>query len=387
MSLVGNLKTVSFSDLLQLISTSKKTGMLSIARQNQEKGIFFSKGEIISFISSDQDDWFLSQFLLRKRNLDKKDWDRVLFLSKSSGKRIADTLIELGLASRQDILEGLRILIEETVFAIFGWEEAEFEFAEGKLPPSGELKLKTNTMGMIMEGAKRVDEWSEIQKILPPNDFSLKPTLKPPAKEGMINLTVDEYQSLILIDGQKTLGEILVESPLGEFTTSKSLSSLISNGLIVKGEKKTPIEEKKEEEVLLDVIYQVYQHCFSLVEQILTQKIGQGKDQLLNRSIVELREYYPVLGKLSRRGFLEKENFFLVVKEIPQETRLHQLLDSLNSTLFQYLKTLRSVLGRNIDNYVCNQIKKEITPLLKREKWIAEKYQLTEEIYRVLNKV
>jgi hypothetical protein len=361
--------------------------MLSITRQNQKKSIFFSKGEIISFISSDQDDWFLGQFLFRKRNVDKKDRDRALFLSKSSGKRITDTLIELGLASRQDILKGLRILVEETVFAIFDWEEAEFQFAEGKPPPSAELKLKTNTMGVIMESAKRVDEWSEIQKILPPNDFSLEATLNPPAKEDMINLTLDEYQTLILIDGQKTRSEILMESPLGGFATSKSLSTLISNGLIVKGEKKTPSEDKKEdEEDLLDAIYQIYHHCFSLVEQTLAQKIGEGKDELMNRSITEQKGYYPILGKLSKRGFLERENFFLVAKEIPERTRLHQLLDSLNSTLSQYLKTLHSVLGRNIENYVHSRIRKEIASLAKREKWIEEKYQLAEEIYRVLDK-
>jgi len=278
--------------------------------------------------------------------------------------------------------------MEETVFAIFRWEEAEFQFAEGKLPPSAELKLNTNTMGMIMEGAKRVDEWSEIQKVIPPNDFSLKTTLNPPAKEGTINLTLDEYQTLSLIDGQKTISDILMESPLGEFTTARSLSNLISNGLIETGEKRTPSEDKEEEEeILLDAIYQVYHHCFSLVEQILTQKMGQGKDQLLNRSFAEQKEYYPVLEKLPRRGFLEKENFFLVAKEIAQETRLHQVLDLLNSILLQYLKTLRSVLGRNMQECAYERIKKEITPLLKRDQRIAEKYELAEEISRVLNKV
>jgi len=388
MSLVGNLKTVSFSDLLQLISANKKTGMLSVARQSQKKSVFFVKGEMISFVDSDQDDRFLSQFLIRKREIDRKDSDRVLLLSKGSGKRIVDTLIEWGLVSRQDILQGLKILAEETVFAIFGWEEAEFEFVEGKLPPSAKFKSEMNTVGIIMEGAKRVDEWSEIEKILPPYDFSVKPTLKPPSEEGRVNLTLEEYQTLLLIDGQKTISEILLESPLGEFTTSKSLSNLISNGLIVKGEKKTPTEGKKEEEkTVLEVIYQIYHYCLSTVEHILTQKMGEGGEELLDRSVAEQKEHYPVVAKLSKRGFLEKENFFLVAGEIPEETRLHQLLDLLNSILLRYLKTLRSVLGRNVENQVANQIRKEMTSILKKEEWAAEKYQLGQEIFRVLSKV
>jgi len=46
MSLVGNLKTLSFSDLLQLISANKKTGMLSVNRYGQPRNLFFVKGDL-----------------------------------------------------------------------------------------------------------------------------------------------------------------------------------------------------------------------------------------------------------------------------------------------------------------------------------------------------
>ncbi|MGB2698315.1 MAG: DUF4388 domain-containing protein [Candidatus Zixiibacteriota bacterium] len=387
MSLVGNLKTVSFSDLLQLISTNKKTGMLSITRQNQQKSLFFLEGNLISFITTEQEDWSLSQFLLRKKKIDKKDWDRALLLSKSSGKRVADTLVVLSLISRRDVLDALKIRIEEIVFSIFGWEEAEFELMEGKLPPHTEFKLKMNTMGLIMEGAKRVDEWSEIQKTLPPGDFTLELNLKPPANEGRVNLTLDEYQTLLLIDGQRSVSEILMESPWGEFTTSKSLSDLILNGLVIKGAQKTTHENKgEEEEVLLDTVFQVYHHCFSLVEEVLARKLGKGKDELLNRFIGQQKRYYPILGRLLNKGYLEKETFSSVVKEIPHEIRLHKLLDLYNSVLFEYLKNLYSILGMKIKNKLCDQIKREIAPFLEADKLVVEKYQLQQEIYRVLDK-
>ena len=388
MSLVGNLKTVSFSDLLQLISTNKKTGMLSIIRQNQQKSIFFLEGDLISFITSEQEDWYLSQLLIRKSKIDKKDWDRALLLSKSSGKRITEILVELSLVSRRDVLEALKARIEEVVFAIFGWEEADFEFMEGMLPPPTETKLKMNTMGLIMEGAKRVDEWSEIQKTLPPGDFTLELNLKPPAKDGMVNLTLDEYQTLLLINGQRSVSEILMESPLGEFTTSRSLSLLISNGLVMKGEQKTAYQNKEDEEkALLDVVFQVYYHCFSVMEEVLTQKLGQGKEELLDRLVSQQKRYYPILGRLFKKSFLGKENFLSVAKEVPREIRLHKILDLLNSVLFAYLKNLHSILGINIKNNLCDQLRREIAPFLETDKLVAEKYQLQQEIFRILDKV
>ena len=50
--LAGNLRTVPLSDLLQLISSSGKTGMLSITREDQTREIYFMKGNIIQASSS-----------------------------------------------------------------------------------------------------------------------------------------------------------------------------------------------------------------------------------------------------------------------------------------------------------------------------------------------
>jgi hypothetical protein len=291
--------------------------------------------------------------------------------------------------SKQDVQEAFRTRIEEIVFSIFGWDEAEFEFLEGKEAPPAAFRLKMSTMGTIMEGAKRVDEWTEIQKVLPPHDFTLKPNLKPPIKEGMINLTLDEYQTLLLINGEKTLNEVLLESPLGEFTTSKSLSDLISKGLVLKGEKRKIAKESREDEekILLESVFQVYQRCFSLVERTLNQKLGQGKDEILNRFIEQQKKHHPFIAKIFKRGFLERESFFKMANGLPKEIRLHQVLDTLNSALFQSLKILHSILGENIKAQVCDQIKKEISPLLETEERIVERYQLSQEINRVLDKV
>ncbi len=387
MSLVGNLKTLSFSDLLQLISANKKTGMLSVNRYGQRRNLFFVKGEIISFISSEQEDWSISQLLFRRKKLDKKECDRALLLSKSSGRRIIDVLLDSGLVSKAEVLEGLRIRTDEMVFGIFGWEEAEFEFEDGKLPPPGALALRMNTMGMIMEGAKRVDEWAEVQKNLPAHDFSLKPNTDPPAEQGRIDLTIDEYQTLLLVDRNKTINEILLESPLGEFTTSKSLSSLISRGLVSKGEKRTVRKDKDDEEKILpDILFQLYHQCFSLADEVLLQKVGRGKDDLVNRLMIGQKEHCPSLGRLIKRGTLEKTDFLSFAQEIPKEIRLHRLLDTLNFALSQWLKIVGSALGKNARSQLSVRIKKEITPILNRDPGITEKYQLSEEIHRVLSR-
>jgi hypothetical protein len=64
MSLTGNLNTISFPDLLQLLSTGKKTGTLTLTRHRMQKQIAFRSGNVV-FASSlnDKEDLFGTMLL------------------------------------------------------------------------------------------------------------------------------------------------------------------------------------------------------------------------------------------------------------------------------------------------------------------------------------
>ena len=47
MGLSGNLKTVSFPDILQLLATGKKSGVLEVGTQSRQKEVAFKSGNII----------------------------------------------------------------------------------------------------------------------------------------------------------------------------------------------------------------------------------------------------------------------------------------------------------------------------------------------------
>ena len=57
MSLSGNLKTVAFPDILQLLATGKKTGMLECRTNTRQKEVAFRDGNIVhaSSVNSAED--------------------------------------------------------------------------------------------------------------------------------------------------------------------------------------------------------------------------------------------------------------------------------------------------------------------------------------------
>ena len=99
MSLTGNLNTISFPDLLQLLSTGKKTGTLVLTRHKLQKQLAFRGGNIV-FASSvnDKEDLF-GHMLLKRGRISKADLKRALQVQRTQGKKIGTVLVELDLFS------------------------------------------------------------------------------------------------------------------------------------------------------------------------------------------------------------------------------------------------------------------------------------------------
>ncbi len=161
MSFAGNLKTVIIGDVLQLISTGRRTGALVLKRPHRGKQIYFRNGDIIAAASEPStDEERLGQLLLRKGLISVEDLEKALKRQKSTGRRLGQILVELGTMSREDITNALRLQVEEVVYGVFGWTDGDFHFAEGEKPEASQILVELNTLSVMMEGARRFDEYA-----------------------------------------------------------------------------------------------------------------------------------------------------------------------------------------------------------------------------------
>ncbi len=175
MSLAGNLKTVSFPDILQLLATGKKTGVLQVSTAARQKEVAFRDGNIIHASSINSTEDLLGNLLLGRGKISKLDLERAIALHKQTGRQLGTTLVDMNLFDKDEIVESLRLQIEEIVYNLFSWQEGDFTFAENAAPKKLPFAVELNTMNVIMEGTRRIDEWVEIQKVLPPEGSSSKP--------------------------------------------------------------------------------------------------------------------------------------------------------------------------------------------------------------------
>ncbi len=390
MSLAGNLKTVSFPDILQLLATGKKTGVLEIKTSTRQKEVAFKVGNIIYASSVNSSEDLLGNMLLRRGKITKSDLDRAIALHKQTGRQLGTTLVDMNLFQKEDIAECLRIQIEEIVYNLFSWQDGDFVFHEGSSPANVPFLIELNTMNVIMEGTRRIDEWMEIQKVVPPDDVLLALAKSPKVSREEISISLDEFRIMALINGERTLPDLINISPMGEFVTCRGIYRLIVGNLIeVVGRREESAEEKEdEEEVVLGIIFHLYNNCFYKIRSLVEAVLGDNNSRFVDFASQYRSGLFTFFPGVDPASDLcpSFDKFLTSVRGIPQETRYHKLMSGLENMLSEQLEYVFSLLGVSLYREAAVQVKKEISEPLAVRREVVKRYGIDDSFYKTMKR-
>lgn len=390
MSLAGNLKTVSFPDILQLLATGKKSGLLEVRTSTRQKEVAFKNGNIIFASSVNSNEDLLGNMLLRRGKITKEDLDRAIKLHKQTGRQLGTTLIDMNLFSKEEISECLKLQIEEIVYNLFSWQEGDFNLHENKAPQNAPFLIELNTMNVIMEGTRRIDEWLEIQKVLPPDNVVLSVVSSPKMNKEEIRLSIEEFRVLALINGDRTVHELMSISPLGEFVTCRSIYRLILGKLVEAiGKKETKQEVKEdEEEILMKIIFKLYNNCFHRIRLAVEEIIGEDNTRFAN-FVSQYRNgiftFFPGVDPNSELS-PSFEKFMTAIRSLPKETRYYKLMSGLEAMLSEQLEYVYQLLGKGVYHTAMGQVKKEISEPLAVRRELIKRYSIDDNFYKTLKR-
>lgn len=390
MSLVGNLKTVSFPDLLQLLASGKKTGILEISTKSRQKEIAFRDGAIIFASSINSTEDLFGNLLLKRGKISKDDLDRAIMMHKQTGRQLGTTLVDMNLFEKEEIIECLKLQIEEIIYNLFSWEEGEFKLIENVSPRNAQFTIELNTMNVIMEGTRRIDEWVEIQKVLPPDNIKIKMTLNPKSKKDEIKLSLDEFRIISLINGNRTLPDIIQASPIGEFVTYRGLYRLIIAGLVESGGQVVAGEEvvDNEEEVILTILFSLYNNCFYRIRSLVEDVVGD-QNPMFNKYLSGFRNSFLIYFPGFDPGVDTKvtfDKFHAAILKIPAPVRMHTVMSALEHMLDNQLEYVFYFLGSGIYRRAVGRVKKEITEPLALKREMVKRFHIDENLDKSIRK-
>lgn len=247
MAIKGSLKEASLPDVLQLLAMGKKTGCLSVTHRSNFGSIYFDKGKI-SYASIVNRRDRLGDILVKSGLLSAERLDEAIALQgKSRGKRLGELLVEQGMIERDQLNAQMRVQIEEAVYFLFTWAEGSFNFESDIRPDEQDFLVAISPESLLLEGARRVDEWSLIEKKIPSFDIVFEVDRRRLA-ESNPQLTMEQQTLVPLIDGRLDVAGLVDASGLVEFEVGKALFGLATAGYLHRvGRSKAP------EDVALDV--------------------------------------------------------------------------------------------------------------------------------------
>jgi hypothetical protein len=383
LSFAGNLRTVALPDIFQLIFSSKKTGVLKVTNGNSIRQIYFREGSLIHASSNDEQDLF-GNMLLKKGRISKEELNRVL-VSQKEGRKIGALLVDKKLFTREEIFECLKMQIEEIVFGLFGWKESDFEFIEGQSPPEGSIQTELNPMNLIMEGTRRIDEWEELKRVLPPDESVIELVRDPSIKSEELRLSKNEIIVMAVIGSGKTMSRIIEECYLDRFLTSKALANLLQMKLIVPI-KKTEKEEGREQEqkTLTEVLAQIYMRNLGYIFENLRQKLGDKGERVITQTFEQNKSLYPLLSSGFTKGEIDFDFFVKLYEQLPEEAKIWKIVSNFNSLMNDYLDAVKDSLGSKVYRRLLSEIRINIQNAINRNRQLSMKYGLQEEFSRAL---
>ena len=259
MAIRGSLREASLPDVLQLLALGKKTGCLSIVHKSNFGSIYFTQGKICYASIVNRRDR-LGDIMVKNGILSQEQLDRAIEAQRTHrDTRVGELLVAQSAITRAQLESQVRLQIEQAVYALFTWSEGTFNFEPDARPESQDIVVSMNPESLLLEGARRVDEWGQIAKKVPSFDIIFEVDHRKLRASG-VALEEDQRRVLELIDGQRDVAHIIEDAGLGDFEVGKALFGLVTAGFAhrvgtSKGSKRAVPEARVEEHRNLGVAF------------------------------------------------------------------------------------------------------------------------------------
>ncbi|HYS44132.1 MAG TPA: response regulator [Geobacteraceae bacterium] len=205
MSLVGNLEDLGLGEILQIVSLSRKSGVLALHGREREGRVVFRQGMVVRASSSCYKQ-NIGEVLVQKGILDVGTLKQALTIQEAEGftELLGTVLIRnFGIAA-SSIEEVVREQIENVVYSLFAWAEGNFDF---ELQESEEvsdsirmdplqfmLEQGLNPQFLAMEGSRIIDEMRHRGES-PEESLSASPLTPAPSAGDVDDFAFDLVQS------------------------------------------------------------------------------------------------------------------------------------------------------------------------------------------------
>ncbi|MCL4532904.1 MAG: DUF4388 domain-containing protein [Deltaproteobacteria bacterium] len=233
MDIKGNITNLELFDVLKFLEISKKTGVLNLRFENFAAKLFIKEGKLYFLSISDNN--ILEKLAVKLLDMGKKDYLQILekyrtYYKTTAGFDIYFFKSESIPKSKEN--EFTSSYISETLNYILFLTNGEFAFDEKPLPDIINFANPMDLSPILTECKKRRDELSVISKVIPSKNYIPSVVTNRSGNIRPLSLTPTVWNVLSLVDGKKSINQILSLTVENDFFVLKTLYNLLQSGYI-----------------------------------------------------------------------------------------------------------------------------------------------------------
>ena len=225
-SLQGSIKDFGAADILQLLSQQQKSGVLLLEHDRETAEIYFSNGHLVD-VKSPKDTDRLGAMLVKSTLVTAEQFGQACEKQKNTLEPICSILLAQGILSRENFERIILTYTYEVFYDILQWHTGSYRFVAQPVTRESSLVQLPGLESILLDLLRMIDEWPEIKSVIGSFDMLFENNYA-----ALPDLDSDEERVCALVDGQRSVQDIIDASLLGRFYACKTLVRLLERGSI-----------------------------------------------------------------------------------------------------------------------------------------------------------
>jgi protein-tyrosine-phosphatase len=224
----GTLDDFSLPEIIRLIASGQRTGILEVKGASGAGRLVFENGRVLGAESSYAREP-IGRKLIRLSAVSEEDVWSILERQGTARTRLGRAMVEAGLVDDDQLAAALAEQIEEDVLNLLRLSPVEFTWRPGTVPGDGP---GVPAGALIVAVTNRLAEFRDLRRRIPSDDSLISLAPLPPTGARDIHLAPSQWRLLALLGGRKVVRDLLQYSGAGDIQTLRVLAGLIADGLL-----------------------------------------------------------------------------------------------------------------------------------------------------------
>jgi hypothetical protein len=226
--LEGSIDAFSLPDIFSLLSMTKKSGGLHLRRDGAHGVVWFTTGALTGG-AADVSTQSLARRLVGAGLVTDDALTAAVAHATADDVGVGRALQVQGTIDDGVLHEVSSEHIVDTVFDLLRWPDGDFAFVIDE-PNPDDVGVSRQVDDVVTEARNRLEAWTQVSTTVSSPQTVLSQAANPPVE---LQLSRDDWTLLALVDGRRTVTDIVRLLGRGEYAVVSCLADLMTRGLLV----------------------------------------------------------------------------------------------------------------------------------------------------------